>query len=941
MSLMYPIKHVFRNWKLFTALLIGVTLAATFLAGIAVKTNVAAEQALDMQLNSIVSDMDFNIYSLNRTNTQTVMHDVASFSGVKSVDMLVRSYVPLNVTNSNYTCSVQLLSFPNTSQIYDEWLNKPQDGIPKDSCYIIVGNQLDNTVSIGDIVNVQITFQQPKFDRMRTFEVDLRVAGFVELTDDGYAYVTGNFWPGVIYGGWRQDSLIVNWDDMFMNLWASATDGVANVHYFISIDHEELVSPYNIDMSVVKLNQLSDTIQNHLTGKYQTFVWINNVLSGVLLNYNLNFQSLLLRFALLSFPIFFVSWYLGSTVSTVSFNIRRREIGLLSTKGLSSGQIQRMFLAEALVIGIVGGLLGIVGGLILNQYYAGAINLRSLFSSGVLNPMIAATIIIFTVALAVTSVFWSSRKASQIPAVEALRNYRSEDKPARKIFPIVALILGSYKIIIFLLGVNITQLLYQLSFTHGNILLSTLMSPIITFDTIMTVIGPMLFFWGLITLLIRDSAVFQTVATKLASYMGELGALAAKNVKRSPKRLVAIAFMIALIVSLSVQVTAQISSQEDYIVRTVRHSTGADVTVNVVNASRGPEFLKIITQNVTGISSASIEHSLSAVSLNDRSARWTIKTIEPDKWAESAYYENSWFTGGPSTDQMFKDLKGNNNTIILDRSIAKQFDLKLYDEITVVFVTGARQLKIVGFVGDEPSDDIYFGRGFSFVGSGFNFGGMYHSYVPRNLFNMTEGSVIYEFESLSTQLMLSLEPGVSGIEVANQIRALDLEIREVTSFDEQWQKTVERNNANTYTEQLVLDLQSFGLIFAVLSASVGTALIAVVSLKERDREATLMSVRGLSYRQLVWMFLVESLAIITFAVILGGLVGVIMAYGSVTTTNVSFGVTPLVTQKLVFPPNVFVVIGTYIAIIYASTIGAILIMTSKYVTKLEKMVRAK
>jgi len=933
MSLMYPVKHVFRNWKLFTALLIGVTLAATFLAGIAVKTDVAAEQALDMQLNTIISDMDFRVYSVNRTNTQSIMRDIDSFSGVKSVDMIARSFVPLNVTNSNYTCSVQLASFPNASRIYNEWLNKPQDGIPKDSCYVLVGNQLENEVSIGDIVNVQITFNQPKFDRMRTFDVDLTVAGFAELTDDGYAYVTGNVWV-VPMGGWRQDYLIVNWDSLFVNLWASATEGVTDVQYFIDVDHEELVSPYNIDMSVVKLNQLSDNIQNHLTGKYQITGWINNALSNVLSNYNYNFQSLLLRFILVSVPIFFVSWYLGSTVSTVSFNIRRREIGLLSTKGLSSGQIQRMFLAEALVIGIVGGLLGIVGGLILNQYYAGAVNLSSLFSSGVLNPVIAATIIIFAVILAVTSVFWSSRKASQIPAVEALRNYTPDDKSARKIFPIIALILGSYKIVVFLLGVSIPQLLYQLSYTHGNILLSTLMSPIITFDTIMTVLGPMLFFWGFITLLIRDSTVFQTVATKIASFMGELGALAAKNVRRSPKRLIASAFMIALIVSLSVQVTVQISSQEDFIVRSVRSSVGADVAVTVVNASRSQEFLNIITQNVTGINGASIEHSLSAVSLNDRSARWTIKTIEPDKWAESAYYENNWFTGGPSVDQMLKDLKGNNNTIILDRSLAKQFDLNLYDEITVVFVTGARQLKIVGFVGPEPSDDIYFGHG-------FNFGGMYHSYVPRNLFNMTEGSIVYEFESLNTQLLLSLEPDVNGIEVANQIRDLDLEISSISSFDEQWQKAVERNNSIIYTEQLVLDLQSFGLIFAVLSASVGTALIAVVSLKERDREATLMSVRGLSYRQLVWMFLVESLAIITFAVILGGIIGVVMAYGSVTTANVSYGIIPLITQNLVFPPNVLAVIGTYIAIIYASTIGAILIMTSKYVTKLEKMVRAK
>ena len=46
-----------------------------------------------------------------------------------------------------------------------------------------------------------------------------------------------------------------------------------------------------------------------------------------------------------------------------------------------------------------------------------------------------------------------------------------------------------------------------------------------------------------------------------------------------------------------------------------------------------------------------------------------------------------------------------------------------------------------------------------------------------------------------------------------------------------------------------------------------------------------MSVRGLSYRQLVWMFLTESMATITFSVILGVVVGVIIVYGTIASVN--------------------------------------------------------
>ncbi len=47
MPLMYPIKHVFRNWKLFAALLIGIVLATTFFVGILVKSDVAVDDALN------------------------------------------------------------------------------------------------------------------------------------------------------------------------------------------------------------------------------------------------------------------------------------------------------------------------------------------------------------------------------------------------------------------------------------------------------------------------------------------------------------------------------------------------------------------------------------------------------------------------------------------------------------------------------------------------------------------------------------------------------------------------------------------------------------------------------------------------------------------------------------------------------------------------------
>ena len=74
---------------------------------------------------------------------------------------------------------------------------------------------------------------------------------------------------------------------------------------------------------------------------------------------------------------------------------------------------------------------------------------------------------------------------------------------------------------------------------------------------------------------------------------------------------------------------------------------------------------------------------------------------------------------------------------------------------------------------------------------------------------------------------------------------------------------------------------------------------------------------------------------------MGLVVGIIIVYGTVTSANASLYTYQLVTQRLIYPPDAIATIGTYIALIYAATIGAIIVMTSQYVTKLEKMVRAR
>jgi ABC-type antimicrobial peptide transport system permease subunit len=225
----------------------------------------------------------------------------------------------------------------------------------------------------------------------------------------------------------------------------------------------------------------------------------------------------------------------------------------------------------------------------------------------------------------------------------------------------------------------------------------------------------------------------------------------------------------------------------------------------------------------------------------------------------------------------------------------------------------------VGFFGPEPTDQqspVY-----------VLFTQTYWSFVSQQFYKE-----ISSFTGASARILLKLKSGVDGKVVADNIRAIGTEISNVESFAEEWEKTQENVIAMG-----TLDIQKLGIFFAVIAASVGTGLVSIVSMKERSREATMMSVKGLSYKQLVIMFLTENLALVTFSIVLGVLAGLVVAYGNISALNAM--ISDIVRRRLVFPLDSALMQTSSIALIFAATILPILFMSRKYVTKLERMVR--
>jgi putative ABC transport system permease protein len=442
------------------------------------------------------------------------------------------------------------------------------------------------------------------------------------------------------------------------------------------------------------------------------------------------------------------------------------------------------------------------------------------------------------------------------------------------------------------------------------------------FDLFLTFFAPLFFFWGFIKLFVQNSLKFQQLTSKVSRVTGDLGALASKNVRRNPARTAAVAFLIALVIGYGVQVTVQLASEQDYVVRKVQYDVGADIVVSVVNATEAQTVLDDIVGNISEIQYSTMECVLEQPVRGH--VRTEIRTVDPDSWLETAYYESSLFSGA-SVEEAFNQLNNDNMTIILERRVAQELDLNIGDVVAIDFQSGARKLRIIALFGPEPAE----------VAPGVEYTLETWSFVPRNLFNMSSPfSDAYIMEEFQTNILLKLNDDVNGTRVAEKIRDLDLEIYGVISLDEEMTDALESD----YSLQ-IMDVQRLGLVFSVLAASVGIALVSIVSMRERNREATLMSVKGLSYRQLVWMFLTENLAVVVFSVVLGVIVGLIAGYGNIISS--SGVISELVERHLVFTYDSLVTVASCLSLIFASTILPILVMSRQYVTKLERMIRIK
>jgi putative ABC transport system permease protein len=530
-----------------------------------------------------------------------------------------------------------------------------------------------------------------------------------------------------------------------------------------------------------------------------------------------------------------IAVFVGSFVIYNSFAIivaqRTREMALLRAVGASRKQVRRAVLAEATVVGLVGSVAGFIMGLGVATVLGALFELPE--GSLAILPTSVATAIISGLAVTIVSALVPSRRAAKVPPLAAMRDVEvdtSGRSRPRMVAGTVLLVLGVVAVAIGATGGEVLNVAVGLGVT---LLALVLVSPALA-RPVSTVLG-----------------------RPVARLRGLSGKLATQNAARNPRRTssTAQALMIGVgVVALILVVNSSIRASID---EALEESFSGDFVVD--SGTFGMIGLPTeVGERIRELPDVSVVAPLrfAPASIQGEDDALVATNVGGFDLLDMEVLEAT-----PAVREAFDDPQGDlpEGTIVVSEGKADSDNLNLGDTIETAFIDDQR-----------PPAERALTVGAIYKGT--DAGGDFGSYVVG----------IPELDRAvptptDTQVIVKLADGVSPAEAQPEIQQV------VEPFP-----TVEVQSAEEYAdsfgEQLDSMLVLLGalLVLTIVIAMLGIANTIALSVLERTREIGLLRAVGMSRRQLRAAIRWESAIIALFGTLLGLAIGVLGAWGLVT-----------------------------------------------------------
>ncbi|PSJ25125.1 hypothetical protein B7P34_29835 [Streptosporangium nondiastaticum] len=537
-----------------------------------------------------------------------------------------------------------------------------------------------------------------------------------------------------------------------------------------------------------------------------------------------------MKYALLGFAGIAVLVGVFLIVNTFSMLVaqRTREIGLMRAIGSGRAQILKSVLTEALLLGVVGSVLGIGGGIGL------AVGLMKVMGSmGMKLDMgeltIKATTPVVGLAIGVLVTLLASLvpafKATRISPMSALRDAGTPaDGKAGKVRASIGLVLTA------LGGLALAAAAKADDAAAGSgVLAIGVLLSLIGF----IVVGPLL-----------AGFVVRAISVVVLRVFGPVGRLAERNALRNPRRTgaTASALMIglALVAALSVVGSSMVASATDQLDKSV----GADFIVQSENQQPlSPAVVKAVT------SAGHVEHVSEYAVVSAKITTPDGRTVTQRLSAASPTYADD--VRAETVKGNLKDAYGK-DAMSVPEGFAKDHGIKPGDRLKVA-MTGGRPAELT--VKAVTSDDTSIDQGAVYTNIATA-----RTYLPADKM------------PLDFMLLAKAADGRTK-EAAAALKASVEQYPQVKVRDQSDYKKLIQDQVGQLLN-IIYGLLALAIIVAILGV-VNTLALSVV---ERTREIGLMRAIGLSRRQMRRMIRLESVVIALFGALLG--LGLGMAWGT-------------------------------------------------------------
>lgn len=503
----------------------------------------------------------------------------------------------------------------------------------------------------------------------------------------------------------------------------------------------------------------------------------------------------------------FLALYVMYNSLRVAVSEQRRQLGILRALGWRQGEILKLIVVQALLIGVIGSSLGLILGTYLAQGLLSTVSatLSDLFKVSIpsirFTAMDYAIIWLIGVLSCLISAWLPAWKAAKIVPIEAMNNrYSKTELGYARWWVVVGVILIITSWIFLIYGDNMS-LLFQVALTGIVLGAAVAMPPL------------------LILFLQKLEPVAETI-------FGLTGRLGTSSFRRIPRRAVATGMPILLGLAVAFGFLGILAS--------VNHTMD-----NWINALISPDIvitqgLQTASSNQVGLPEALLERvrkvdGVSVVAgLRTTGIQWQGNPIDLQLYdvAESRQFSNLPPVLEPGKEEALDGIEREGN-IWISESMALKYGLKIGHELAIPTPDGTIEFPVVAITKDF----------YSYNGS---------VYMNR------QDYIRYWGDYSIDHIYLALKPGVSPALVRDRLEAnlksdFRLQVALASDF---------RDSMLKLTSSLT-DIFNLVILVILLVAAVGTANSMLISVLERSYEiGTLRSV-GFTRKQISSMFMIE------------------------------------------------------------------------------------